>query len=345
MNQSTHAWLAVNAYKILTAYSNTNNGKSLNLQPLIEILGNNLHHAVVGAWIPDALIKDMTYGHVFKNSAYTGNQTERFTLSFEDLKKKLPIQSHLAKTVLPLVDADFWKHPYRVKENGGHLPARVNAMCQTVRDMLKMSTDDISEHSGSKVKGSSILNKSLLFTAEDIAITMWTLSHYVADAHMPHHCDNRKLASTSAAKKLHCEIEDVWGKQLPSVFMASAISKGQKETLLKAEMPSGSKFGSLDFGDKVCKLRNGGDPWTEAVYICRSSFAVSFAWVPANQAPVDDQKTQFHLKELFQNNICGEDRFWKISECIMHDAVNAIAMFWLDSWNDFTKATSKDENV
>lgn len=338
MNQPTHAWLAINAFQILNRYSETEDGKEKNIKPLIKILGDNIHYAIVGAWIPDALIKDMTYGHVFKNSEYSGSQSERFILSQKDLKSKLPTHSRISKEVLKLVDPIIWEKPYRVKDNGGHLPARVNAMSQTVRDMLKMSTDDISKFSGGKIKGSSILDKSLLFTAEDIAITMWTLSHYVADAHMPHHCDNRKLASTSATKKLHCEIEEEWGKQLPSVFMASEVSKGKKDVLLTSEMPSGSKFSSLDFGDKVSKLRNGGDPWLETVYICRSSFAVSFAWVPASVAKVDDQKTQFKLKELFQKGICDEDKFWNISSCIMHDAANAIAMLWLDSWLDFTRA-------
>ena len=45
--------------------------------------------AFVAAWLPDALIKDMTYGHVFKNSAYKGSQKERFTLAKKELKAHL----------------------------------------------------------------------------------------------------------------------------------------------------------------------------------------------------------------------------------------------------------------
>lgn len=239
--------------------------------------------------------------------------------------------------MLPLIEGEFWKKPCRVKVNGGHLPARVIRLCAKQSGICLMSTDEISQHSGNKIQGSSLLDKSLLFTGEDIAITMWTLSHYIADAHMPHHCDNRKLASTSAKKNLHCDIEDTWGKQLPDIFKATSISKSNSRSLLNATLQENSQFNSIDFGKNVPKLKNGGDPWLESVYICRSSFATSFAWVPADIAPVDDQKTQFRLKELFEEEICTEDQFWQISRCIMHDAANAIVMFWLDSWNDFTK--------
>lgn len=96
MNQPTHAWLAVCAYKILQDYY-SEKGSKFNLQLLLDILGSNLHHVVVGAWIPDALIKDMTYGHVFKNSLYTGSQTKRFTMSKDELKAKLATQSMIGK--------------------------------------------------------------------------------------------------------------------------------------------------------------------------------------------------------------------------------------------------------
>jgi hypothetical protein len=37
----------------------------------------------------------------------------------------------------------------------------------------------------------------LLYNARDVAVTMWMTSHTTADAHMPFHCDNRFLASST----------------------------------------------------------------------------------------------------------------------------------------------------
>jgi hypothetical protein len=35
------------------------------------------------------------------------------------------------------------------------------------------------------------------------------------------------------------------------------------------------------------------------------------------------------------SGLCGEDRFWKISQAILHDAATSIAMFWQDVWQNF----------
>jgi hypothetical protein len=48
--------------------------------------------------------------------------------------------------------------------------------------------------------------------------------HYIADAHMPFHCDNRALGST-AKQKTHGAVEDVWGKQVSDLFHAKKILK------------------------------------------------------------------------------------------------------------------------
>ena len=48
---------------------------------------------------------------------------------------------------------------------------------------------------------------------------LWMLTHYIADAHMPFHCDNRALAST-ADQDTHCDVEKLWGEQVPELFKA-----------------------------------------------------------------------------------------------------------------------------
>jgi hypothetical protein len=336
MNQPTHAWLAVEAYRKIAAAAKTDEGKKKKLEGLEQLLGEHLQDVVVAAWLPDALIKDMQYGHIFKNSLYAGDQKKRFVLSKEELKKNIARDAVLPKLTFDDLPAGWWKAAYRVKEQGGHLPARVNALSQTVRDMLRMGDNDVVKITGTQPAGAEIIPDSLLFSPRDIAVNLWMMSHYIADAHMPFHCDNRALGSTSK-QKTHGEVEDLWGEQVPELFHAKAILTKTKEEILAAQPAAPSKFAGINFGNKISPLKNSGDPWKEAVYLCRMSFAVSFALVPPGVADVDDQKKKVSLNDILTKEFCGEEKFWKISTAIMADAARAIAMFWQDAWTDFVK--------
>jgi len=336
MNQPTHAWLAVEAYRKIALLSKTSEGEKKKLDGLERLLGANLKDVVIAAWLTDSLIKDMTYGHVFKNSLYTGDQTNRFTLSKKDLRANLVSSNRSQEIAFDKLPDDWWEKPYRVKNNGGHLPARVNALCQTVRDMFRMGNDDVIEMTGIKSTGAEPIAKDFRYSPRNIAMTLWMASHYIADSHMPFHCDNRALASTSK-QKTHGEVEDIWGKQVSNLYHAQEILNQTSEEILATKPPKGSEFTSIDFGNEIDSLKNNGDPWKEAVYICRASFAVSFALVPPGVAAVDDQKKNVSLKDIFNKDICGEEFFWNLSRAIMADAASAIAMFWQDAWVDFTK--------
>ena len=91
MNQPPHAWLAVEAFRTIQRCSTTDAGKQHQLDKLAALLGQHLNDVVVAAWLPDALIKDMTYGHVFKTSKYDGSDGTRFIVSRADLKKGLAL--------------------------------------------------------------------------------------------------------------------------------------------------------------------------------------------------------------------------------------------------------------
>jgi hypothetical protein len=342
MNQPTHAMLAVEAYRKIAAASKTPEGKKNKLPGLERLLGANLKDVVVAAWLPDALIKDMLFGHVFKNSRYIGDQSARFSINKEDLKKHLADNAQVPKVAFDLVPDPWWSVPYRVKDNGGHLPARVNALSQTVRDMFKMGDSDVVALTGIKSKGSEIVAKNILFSPRNIATNLWMMSHYIADAHMPFHCDNRALAST-AKQKTHGKFEDLWGKQVSMLFHTTEILKKTTDEILAAKLPTNSKFAGIDYGQEIPPLKNSGDPWKEAVYICRVSFASSYALVPPNIAEVDNQDKEVSLEDILSPLFCGETRFWDISRAIMTDAVNSIAMFWQDAWLDFVRPKKSEE--
>jgi hypothetical protein len=339
MNQPTHAYLAVEAFRTIQKCSTTDAGKRQKLDKLALLLGQHLDDVVVAAWLPDSLIKDMTYGHVFKTSKFQGADGARFIVSRADLKKRLAPAAFSRERFLDRLPDAWWAAAYRVKDNGGHLPTRVSSLCQNARDMLKMGDKEVYQTSGVKAPaGNAIIAEDLLYSTRDVAVMMWMTSHYIADAHMPFHCDNRKLASTSSAKNAHSKIEELWGVQVPPIFQAKTILAATADQILAAPLPDKSKFAGFVTADAIPPLKSGGDPWLEAVNICRASFALSFNLVTPDVAPVDDQAKPVSLDDILKSGgFCGEERFWDISRAIMHDAALAIAMFWQDVWGDFVK--------
>lgn len=338
MDQSTHAWLALEAFKKIKLYSKTDAGKKKKADRLVELLGSNICDIIVASWLPDSLIKDMTYGHVFKNSLYAGDQIKRFQLSKDELTKCIRNGSAVAQNCFCFIPEEWWARPYRVKANGGHLPARISSICQNIRDLLKMGSADVIVITGKRAQGAEVISDEMLFTSKNIATMIWMLSHYIADAHMPFHCDNRGLASTND-QDLHSDVEKFWGKQVPAELYSGSIKNITDSDLLSLQLPKSSWFADLSFDENISPLRNGSDEWKEAVYICRSSFANSFALIPPNIADVDDKKTTVTLDDIRNKSFCGTERFRIISRAIMEDAVNAIASFWLNAWDEYVKPT------
>jgi hypothetical protein len=126
------------------------------------------------------------------------------------------------------------------------------------------------------------------------------------------------------------------------MFEKKTILNSSRADIQSAPLPSKSHFAGITFETDIPNLKSG-DPWTEAVNICRASFALSFSLVPTSVAPVDDPTTVVTLPEILKDNpaCCGEARFWDISRSIMHDAALSIAMLWVDLWWDFANVKKK----
>jgi len=338
MNQETHAWLAVEAYRLVKEAAK----KDKSLAGLQQLLGQYIGDVVVASWLPDSLIKDMSYGHIFKlaplaKKEQVKEENKRFLLDRETVAARLPSRAQVPEVAFPANEATCWQLPFKVKENGGHLPARVNALCQTARDMLNMGDDEVFGLSHAKKRpGASLIDPAFLYSKRDVALVLWMVSHYVADAHMPFHCDSRALASTKGGKA-HSQVEEIWGRQLPELFKSKAILDLEEEKILNpVNWPKKSFFQNIKFGPEIVPMKANGDPWQQTLDICRASFAVSFTLVPETVArfgaaePVD-------LQTIWSKKGCGKEQFWNISQAIMHDAANAIAMFWLDVWRDHCK--------
>jgi hypothetical protein len=94
-----------------------------------------------------------------------------------------------------------------------------------------MGDADVVSLTGIKSKGAENIEKTLLFSPRNVAMTLWMASHYIADAHMPFHCDNRALAST-AKQKTHGKVEDLWGEQVSDLFHSKTILSKSADDIL-----------------------------------------------------------------------------------------------------------------
>jgi hypothetical protein len=139
MNRATHAWLAVEAFKKIEAASATDEGKAAKLPGFVKLLGRYLDDVVMAAWLPDNLIQDnLIGGHTFKNDLWTGEQQDRFILGKDELTARLAADARVPGAAFDLlVPTAWWGRSYRVKQDGGHLPARIIALCQSAREDRK----------------------------------------------------------------------------------------------------------------------------------------------------------------------------------------------------------------
>lgn len=87
MKQKAHAWVALRALKLLD-----DSGQA---PKLVNLVAHYVSDAWDGAWLPDTLIKDMSYGHIYKMESDTAFMPSdalvgrRLRVPYNELRKKL----------------------------------------------------------------------------------------------------------------------------------------------------------------------------------------------------------------------------------------------------------------
>jgi hypothetical protein len=341
MKQRAHAWMAFRALKLLE-----DDGRA---KELVELLSYYLSDAWEGAWLPDTLIVDMIYGHVNKMEsdpaiADYNPQDKRATVPYKALKKRLKGKRLMLDLVKksPVLDAGYWSVM-------GHLPNRVIALSHQAGDMLKMSDYPLSFYAKKekpkqyrkdlteqKVKD---LSQSPNFSARQIALVFFMLSHYISDAHMPLHCDLRdasvpktvrgKRVGRRLPEKLHPSIEEEWEGYFPlkrDLALSSQTKESVSDIVLK-KMPKNSPI-RIDtdkrYGLGTKLVLPAGDEWTEMIFVTRTSFAVAREWI---KEPYKDAKAFIKAK--------GKEEFEDVTNRIFHDAVQSVAMVWYKAWKRY----------
>lgn len=339
MKQRAHAWTALRALKLLD--------DSRKAPKLVELLSYYLSDAWEGAWLPDTLIVDMRYGHTYKMDSdpdvmgFDITKENWLKIPYKRLKSRLKGNHLLLKYIK---DESELNKPYRSHaDKGGHLPNRVIALSHTVADMLKMSDYPLGFYA--KKKKSSTYQKDLSsqsvkdlslspnFSARQIALTLFMLSHYICDAHMPLHCDLRdygggKDKTRRLPKKLHPSIEAEWEKQFPEKealilheykkqSVDEAVEAFPKRSIIKIDARK-----EYSLNNKIPRITH--NEWQEMVYICRVSYALSRHWI---KKPYKD------VKALIRG--IGKAEFERVTNYIFHDAVQSVASIWYKAWRRF----------
>jgi hypothetical protein len=315
MKKFTHAWLAFMAIKRLeeTKLSDTNRRYADNL---IKWFKDHKDGVTQGAWYPDSVIKDMANSHVLKltTSDEAGNKFKRLPRTY--------LNYHYGKS------SPLWKKSFTI-EKDDNLPDRCESIAHSVIDHLKMQE---SEDKGSPVSP----------TDNQIALLLFMLSHYVADAHMPFHCDSRRF---SEGKNLHGYIEGKWDDIIRRYYRIdedndrffydpdgyplraledSRIDQEYQASFLKTveDVLRDRKF-VISWGAKNSNV------WDFMSAICQYSYLLSYRFIPEQYNHTNVTLTNWQSLGLIS--------FDDFSVAALSDAIDSIARVWFRVWRKYLK--------
>ncbi|MBN1973037.1 MAG: hypothetical protein JW787_05325 [Sedimentisphaerales bacterium] len=313
MKQYSHAWLAFMAIKRLEDAELAKADEAY-AASLIKWFKDYKDGVIQGAWYPDMIIKDMATSHVLKFTPVKDGSKGSF--------KKLPDTYFLCRHCKnsPLKNCSY------TVDKDNNLTDRCESIAHSVVDNLKMQT--------SEEKGSPIAPNN-----NHIATILFMLSHYVADAHVPFHCDSRRF---SEGKNIHGKLEDVWDDEIKKYFLLDKsnerffynpqgyplLDKG-KETLYKDSFLKKveENLSKRDFSDSFGTDNK--NVWDFMSAICQHSYLLSYMFIPEGNDHTN--VTTANWKTL--GAISLED----LSIAVLCDAIDSIAKVYFRIWRRYKK--------
>jgi len=212
------------------------------------------------------------------------------------------------------------------------------AMSTMMLDLLLMGENRVDRLLPGAVRFAKNLDPEARTTEEQVALYFFVLSHFVADACMPCHCDARKLAGYSNG--LHMELEKHWSKTVGAEFdkkkLLPAGSSLTPARILKAARGVDDRFGLSFAPDQIPQLRDA-DVWKEMVNVCRGSFAIASIIAPPTDHPYEDESARAPFREVFGGQL--RTRLDAITRVAMHDSVLNNAIIWRHIWEKASKST------
>ncbi len=309
MKQYSHAWLAFKAIERLEKAEISRYRQEAD--ELIGWLRNHRDGLIQGSWYPDKVFKDMANGHVLKFTPDDKGQSEF---------RRLPPGSLFYTAGR---ESALYGKAYRVDPND-NLPMRCEAWAHSIVDNLKIQeTED---------KGSPIVPSD-----NQIATSLFILSHYIADGHMPLHCDSR---SFSSGKDLHAKLESVWEHEIEEHFELDKQNERffynrdgyplrrdsdySQSFLKKVDDGLSTRPLSLEYGEGNSSV--GEYMWA----VCQYSYLIAYRFVPREY---DDKDIDMKQWQSLPGSSMPLD---KLSPLVFSEAIDAIARVWLRVWRRYS---------
>jgi hypothetical protein len=313
MKKFTHAWLAFMAIKRLEDAKLSPADRSC-ADSLIEWFKSHKDGVIRGAWYPDSLIKDNSNSHVLKFEP-SGEAAEEF--------KQLPATYLIYKYG---ENSPVRNKGFKLVDEKDNLPDRCESIAESVIDHLKVQE---SEEKGSPVSP----------TDNQVALWLFMLSHYVADAHVPFHCDSRRF---SEEKDIHGQMEGAWDDEIERYYK---IDRGNERFFYDQHgYPLGDSGKDQEYQSSYLKKvedelskreftesfgTGNKNVWDFMKAICQHSYLLSYCFLPSEYSPTN--VTLGNWKSL------GSIKFEELSVAILTDAIDSIARILFRVWRRYEK--------
>ena len=319
MKKYTHAWIAFKAIERLQNAQLTDDNRKF-ADYLIEWFHSHKDGVIRGAWYPDEIIKDNGSSHIMKYApAPVGSPSPKF--------RTLPSKSLLYQNGK---DSPLHNQPYTIDAKH-NLPERCEALSHAVIDNLRIIERE--------EKGSPLAP-----TANHAALVLFMLSHYIADAHMPMHCDDRP--GELGTWDMHAAVEDIWEYEVVGYyevdrvhqrFLYSPSGYPRLRDVLPASINTPYAGSILKAVDDELSAREfqitygqGNDNVREYMQaVSQYSYLLSYAWLPAGYDPA--------LVDRVTPQVPGGLPNRDMSIISLADAVDAVARVWLRDLRRYMK--------
>jgi hypothetical protein len=311
MKQYTHAWIAFKAVERLETVPMPEEDRA-HADSFVRWAKGRKDGVIIGAWYPDSVIKDNAKSHVMKHTPAPGSGGAPF--------RALPAVMRLRAIG---AGSALYQLPYALDPDT-NLPERCEALSHSVIDNLRVQQTE--------PKGSPIAP-----TDNHLALILFMLSHYVADAHMPFHCDSRQF---SDGADLHGKIEGLWEHEVRDHFEIDYRNErffynrdsyplrrdklGYSDTVLKAaeDELAGRAFASGWGSDNGSVLE-----YMQAV--CQYSYLASYSFIPPQY---DHTSVTLDTWQALEGQ---QLPYQEMSVAAIADAVDSVARIWFRVWRRY----------
>ena len=309
MKKYTHAWLAFMAMKRLdqaTLPEVEGSGKSAVevasfAKSLVRWFKSYRDFVVQGAWYPDEVFSDQGSSHGVK---YEPDMLSEDARVFKALPDTMEVRN------LMMEESPLYGKPFNIVK--GNLCDRCDAMAHTIVDNFKIQ---YREEKGNPISPSST----------HMAMRFFIMSHYIADAHMPLHCDARSLGT------IHTAVESQWESAVkksyiidednerffydPNGYPLKADKMKSLMTLVEEKIlsrPFVYNWGNSDYST-----------WDYMSAVTEYSYLLAYEMFPRD---FEDMGWTAYKKTP------AAARFEEYSSKLMADAIDSIARAWLHVW-------------